>query len=186
VHDIERELIGLRNRKKDLSAKMKGAESEEDRLDAQRGAENTEVSIAAANERYKIATGDLSDDDPRVAKELDKSVEEHGKDTSHLVEVEKLLRHFVQARVTAAVKNPQPYHPALSNDPILSVEVAYRQRQELIAAVEEYRAEWAITDTQAALGSDDLDSGKQRDHYDLVARLLSEEEGMSAGYAQTL
>jgi conjugative relaxase-like TrwC/TraI family protein len=185
VRDIERELIGLRNRQKDLAEQVKNSENEEDRLDAQSGLEKTERDIVQANNRYKITTSGLSDDDPEVALVLEKSTKQHGEDSSHLIEIEKLLRHFVQARVTAAVKNPQPYHPSLSTDSNLSVEAAYGQRQELIAAIEEYRAEWALTDTLSALGSDDLDAGKQRDHYDRVARLLSEDEGMSPSYAHT-
>jgi hypothetical protein len=183
ARDIERELIGLRNRQKDLVEQVKKSEYEEDRLDAQSGLEKTERDIVEANDRYKIVTSGLSNDNPQVEEEFEKSNKHHGEDASHLIEVEKLLRHFVQARVTAATKNPQPYHPSLSTDPNLSVEAAYKQRQELIVAIEEYRTQWGITDTRNALGSDELEVGIQRDHYDRVARLLSEDDVQTLVYA---
>jgi hypothetical protein len=182
VRDIERELIGLRNRQKDLAEQVKRSENEEDRLDAQGGLERVDRDIAEASDRYETMTSGIADDDPQVVVEIAKSTKQHDGDANHLIEVEELLRHFVQVRVTAAAKNPQPYHPLLSTDPGLPVEAAYKQRQEHIVAIEEYRTQWGIIDTRTALGSDELEAGKQRDHYDRVSRLLSEEERVNPAH----
>lgn len=175
VRDIERERIALRDRQKDLTEKVKTADNDEDRLDSQFGVARVEQSLKVADDHYQLAIGDLPDEDPLVAATLTGSVERHAQDAEHLAEVEGLLRHFVQARVTAAAKFPKPYHPQLSIEPELSAGTAYIRRQEQIVAIEEYRAKWGISNYDSALGSDELEDGLRRDDYDRVSRLLSQD-----------
>jgi conjugative relaxase-like TrwC/TraI family protein len=175
IRDIERERIALRDRQKDLTEKVKIADNDEDRLDSQSGIARVEQSLKVADDHYQLAIGNLPDDDPLVAITLTGSVEHHEQDAEHLAEVEGLLRHFVQARVTAASKFPKPYHPQLSIEPELSAETAVIRRQEQIVAIEEYRARWGVSSYDSALGSDELEDGLRRDDYDRVSRLLSQD-----------
>ena len=175
VRDIERERIALRDRQKDLTELVKTADNDEDRLDSQFGIARVEKSLKVADDHYQVAIGDLPDDDPLVATTLTGSIERHAQDAEHLSEVEGMLRHFVQARVTAASKFPKPYHPQLSTRPELSAETAYVRRQEQIVAIEEFRAKWGISSYDSALGSDELEDGLRRDDYDRVSRLLSQD-----------
>jgi hypothetical protein len=183
IRDIERERIALRDRLKDLTEKVRSAENEADRTDSQNGIERIGRDLKVADERYQIAIGDLADAAPPVVSEIVRSVAFHTQDVEHLIEIEKLLHHFVQARVTAAAKFPKPYHPQLSTDPNLSAEAAYAQLQSQVVAVEEFRVKWGVRDYDSALGTDELEAGQQRDHYDRVARLLAQDAG--PGYVHT-
>jgi conjugative relaxase-like TrwC/TraI family protein len=153
-HDIERDMIGVRRRQRELEDLSRGGDDElaEDREDAKRGLVVMDEQLADLDERYQVITGKVPDSDPAVATELLTSAERHAADLARFAEAEKRLIRYTQARVTVAIKSPRPYHRQLKVDPDLDIAAAEARRQELLVLVEEYRTKWGVSDLNSVLG----------------------------------
>jgi hypothetical protein len=179
-HDIERDMIGVRRRRRELEVLSRGDDDElaEDREDAVRGLVASDEQLADLDERYQVITGNAPDSDPAVAMELLASAERHAADLARFAEAEKRLTRYTQARVTVAIKSPRPYHRQLKVDPDLDIAEAESRRQELLVFLEEYRTKWGITDLNSLLGTQP-ESGIQLEEWAVAASELGTLDDLS-------
>jgi conjugative relaxase-like TrwC/TraI family protein len=149
--DLELEMIRLRKKQADLTAKLDLVAPGSDEVDYTNGLQRCEQELAQLDVRYEVLVSNLADAEPSIAAEIARSAELHSVDAKRLVEADKRIRRYVQARVTHAMKHPQPYH-RLPVDPDLDSISAQARRLELLTMTEEYRTRWGILDPENALG----------------------------------
>ena len=154
IRDIELERIQARKRREELEAIAGDNSMEylEDNFDASRGMTAIDSKLEELGERYAMVTGKLPDDDEDIAFEIAASKEYHAADMDRLAEAERRLTRYTQARVTSAIRNPQPYHQEIRVAPELDVAAQQAERLAQLVMIEEYRAKWGITDELTALG----------------------------------
>jgi hypothetical protein len=179
-HDIERDMIGVRRRRRELEDLSRGDDDElaEDREDAKLGLVALDEELADLDQRYEVITGKAPDSDPAVATELLTSAERHAADLARFAEAGKRLTRYTQARVTVAIKSPRPYHRQLKVDPDLDIAVAEARRQELLVLVEEFRTRWGVSDLNSVLGKTP-EAGIQLEEWAVVASELGTLDDLS-------
>jgi hypothetical protein len=123
-----------------------------DLRDTLRNLDALKAERAELDRRYEVITSDVPDDDPAVVKEITRSQARHESAIARESEVAELLNHYVGLRVLDAKKAPRPYHQAAG---LILDEKApeYKQSQELLVRIEEYRALWNVTDRDLPLGT---------------------------------
>ena len=154
IRDLEHERIQARKRREELEAIAgdKSMEYFEDNFDASRGMTAIDSKLEELGERYAMVTGKLPDDDEDIAHEIEISQEYHSADTDRLAQAERRLARYTQARVTSAIRSPQPYHQEIKVGPELDVAAQQAERLAQLIMIEEYRTKWGITDELTALG----------------------------------
>jgi hypothetical protein len=138
----------------DKAKPTKGLDEETrvDLRDTLRNLEALKAERASLDRRYELITSDVPHDDPAVAKEITRSQARHEGAMTRESEVAELLDHYVGLRVLDAKKAPRPYHEAAS---LILDEKApeYKESQELLVRLEEYRAKWDVKDRDLPLGT---------------------------------
>ena len=168
IKDLEKTLHDLDH---DIDDDREPEQREVDRDDALVGIQMAEARLSELDRRYQILIGDTSDDDPAVMAEIDASTKRVREAEDRLAEVEARLARIAEARVTAAIRAPKPYHSEIEVDSSLPVEIAAAERRQLLLLVEEYRAKWGIKDPQNALGPTP-ENGPQLEDWSRVARAV--------------
>jgi hypothetical protein len=151
-NDIEHDIIEQRRILADLTGRVETAADDVEREDAARGVEQVVARLAGLAQRSAIVSSELPDEDAAIVAELERSDERHANDEARLVELHEKLQRYSRIRITAAIKNPQPYHNSIPINPDLSVAEQQASKMVKLAIIEEYRTKWNITDTTSGLG----------------------------------
>lgn len=149
--DVEQKIVELRKLRDELDANLSTMEPGQDEVDTRAGLRRRTAELDELNETYQLLLSAEPDSHPEIVRELATSAAYHAQDTSRLAEVERKLNRYVQARVTAAMKQPRPYH-RVPVDTTLTPEAAQARRLLLLTRIEEYRTKWGIDDPNEALG----------------------------------
>jgi conjugative relaxase-like TrwC/TraI family protein len=127
-------------------------ETRVDLRDTLRNLDALKAERASLDRRYEVITSEVPDDVPAVAEEITRSRARHESAITRESEVAELLDHYVGLRVLDAKKALRPYHEAAGL--ILDEKApAYKQSQELLVRIEEFRARWDVKARDLPLGT---------------------------------